>query len=180
MPQAYTLASMPDDATASDPDTPATRALAGTTLRYETRSSGSPRSVEEAAAIQGVPVSSILRTIVVRRGADDYLFVLVPGGRRIHWPRLRALLGISRMSLPDAEEARAATGYERGTITPFGAAVAWPIVADATLRDAGRVVLGGGRRGVTLHVDAAELLAFTGATVADISEPASMPNAGPR
>ena len=74
--------------------------------------------MEEAAAFQGVPVSSILRTIVVRRAADDYLFVLVPGGRRIHWPRLRALLGVNRMTLPDAEEARAATGYERGTITP--------------------------------------------------------------
>jgi len=122
--------------------------------------------------MQGVPLASILRTIVVRRGADDYLFVLVPGGRRIAWPRLRALLGVSRISLPDAEEAREATGYERGTITPFGATRDWPIIADATLRGAGRVVLGGGRRGVTLHVEAADLLAFTGATVADVSEPA--------
>jgi len=153
-------------------DTPATRALAGTSLRHEARPSGSPRSVAEAAAMQGVPLASILRTIVVRRGADDYLFVLVPGGRRIAWPRLRALLGVSRISLPDAEEAREATGYERGTITPFGATRDWPIIADATLRGAGRVVLGGGRRGVTLHVEAADLLAFTGATVADVSEPA--------
>ena len=122
--------------------------------------------------MQGVPLASILRTIVVRRGADDYLFVLVPGGRRIAWPRLRALLGVSRISLPDAEEAREATGYERGTITPFGATRDWPIIADATLRGAGRVVLGGGRRGVTLHVEAADLLAFTGATIADVSEPA--------
>lgn len=175
MPEAYTLARMSDDAPgliAPDLETPATRALAGTGLRYELRPSGSPRSVEEAAAIQGVPVASILRTIVVRRGADDYLFVLVPGGRRILWPRLRSLLGISRMSLPDADEARAVTGYERGTITPFGATTAWPIVADATLVGAGRVVLGGGQRGVTLHVDADELLAFTGATVADVSDPA--------
>ncbi|MFN8623287.1 MAG: YbaK/EbsC family protein [Chloroflexota bacterium] len=153
-------------------DTPAARALAGSTLRHELRPSGSPRSVEEAAAFQGVPVASILRTIVVRRATDDYLFVLVPGGRRIAWPRLRSLLGINRMTLPDADEAKAATGYERGTITPFGATRDWPIVADATLRGAGRVVLGGGRRGVTLHVDADELLAYTAATVADISDPA--------
>lgn len=153
-------------------DTPAVRALAGSGLRFELRPSGSPRSVEEAAAFQGVPVTSILRTIVVRRGTDDYLFVLVPGGRRIHWPRLRALLGVNRMTLPDAAEARAATGYERGTITPFGASHPWPIIADATLRGAGKVVLGGGRRGVTMHLEAVDLLAFTGATVADISEPA--------
>jgi prolyl-tRNA editing enzyme YbaK/EbsC (Cys-tRNA(Pro) deacylase) len=48
----------------------------------------------------------------VRRGAGDYVFVLVPGGREIDWKKLRAHLGVSRLSLPDAEEARAATGYE--------------------------------------------------------------------
>ena len=44
----------------------------------------------------------------------------VPGDRVISWPKLRALLGVSRLSMPDAEVARQATGYERGTITPLG------------------------------------------------------------
>ena len=48
---------------------------------------------------------------------DDYLFVLVPGIATISWPKLRALLGVSRLSMPDAATALAATGYERGTIT---------------------------------------------------------------
>ncbi len=68
---------------------------------------------------------------MIRRAADDYVFVLVPGGRQIDWPKLRAHLGVKRLSLPDADEARAATGYERGTITPFGASHAWPVIADA-------------------------------------------------
>ena len=41
-------------------------------------------------------------------------------GRRFDWPKLRAHLGVSRMSLPDADEAKAVTGYVRYTITPFG------------------------------------------------------------
>ena len=41
--------------------------------------------------------------------------MLVPGDRAISWPRLRALLGVSRLSMPDAEVAKQATGYERGT-----------------------------------------------------------------
>ena len=63
-----------------------------------------------------------MRTILVRRAADDYLFVLVPGGRRFDWPKLRAHLGTNRLSLPDRGGAKAETGYERGTITPFGRA----------------------------------------------------------
>jgi prolyl-tRNA editing enzyme YbaK/EbsC (Cys-tRNA(Pro) deacylase) len=57
----------------------------------------------------------------------------VPGDRTISWPRLRELLGISRMSMPDACDALEATGYERGTITPFGSTTAWPVVADERL-----------------------------------------------
>ncbi|MFN8233259.1 MAG: hypothetical protein U0V56_07245 [Actinomycetota bacterium] len=47
----------------------------------------------ESAAMQGIPVGSLLRTIVVPRAADDYVFVLVPGGRQIDWPKLRSCLG---------------------------------------------------------------------------------------
>ena len=46
-------------------------------------------------------------------------------------PKLRSHLGVKRLSLPSAAEARGATGYERGTITPFGATHAWPVIADA-------------------------------------------------
>jgi Cys-tRNA(Pro)/Cys-tRNA(Cys) deacylase len=80
-----------------------------------------------------VPVERLLKTLVVRRGDDDYLFVLVPGPRQLDWPKLRAHLGVSRLSLPDADVAREVTGYERGTITPFGARHAWPVLADATI-----------------------------------------------
>ena len=47
------------------------------------------------------------------------------------------------MNLPDAEEARAVTGYERYTITPFGSTRAWPVVVDATVMDQPLVSVGG-------------------------------------
>ncbi|WP_313409816.1 YbaK/EbsC family protein, partial [Aeromicrobium sp.] len=109
-------------------------------------------SLAEAAALRGVDPDRIVKTLVVRRGEDDYLFVLVPGDRQISWPKLRALLGVSRLSLPPAEDAFAATGYERGTITPFGASHPWPVVADAAVR--GTISLGGGAHGVAVTVEA--------------------------
>ena len=63
--------------------------------------------------------SAVVKTIVVRLADDDYRFVLVPGDREIAW-RKRSLLGVNRLSMPDAETARAVTGYVRGTITPLG------------------------------------------------------------
>ncbi len=153
------------------PDTPALRALEGTSLAFEVVRTERARSAEESAERQGIELGSLLRTIVVRRGAGDYVFVLVPGGREIDWKKLRAHLGVSRLSLPDAEEARSATGYERGTITPFGSATAWPVVADATVPALARVAIGGGAHGVNLHLAGPDLVATLGAAVADVTKP---------
>ena len=94
---------------------------------------GPVRSLEEAAAARGIAPKDLVKTIVVRRGDDDYVFVLVPGDREFSWPKLRTLLGVSRLSMPDAATAKAVTGYERGTITPFGATTAWPVIADEAI-----------------------------------------------
>lgn len=124
-------------------------------------------SLAEAAALRGVDPDRIVKTLVVRRGEDDYLFVLVPGDRQISWPKLRAVLNVSRLSLPSAEDAFAATGFERGTITPFGASHAWPVVADTEVR--GTISLGGGALGVAVTVEAEDVIRVLGATVADVT-----------
>src|SRR5512135_1217072 len=113
----------------SDPEVPTSPAVAALTaagVPFRVVRTEIARSAEESAALQGVPLGSLLRSILVRRAADDFLFVLVPGGRRFDWPKVRAHLGTSRLSLPDADAAREETGYERGAITPFGARRPWP------------------------------------------------------
>ncbi|WP_433285427.1 aminoacyl-tRNA deacylase [Micromonospora sp. CA-244673] len=149
---------------------PALTALDATGLPYRVIRHGPVRSLAEAAQARGVEVPDVVKTIVVRRGEDDHLFVLTPGDRVVSWPKLRQLLGVSRMSMPDAAAARAVTGYERGTITPFGASTAWPVVADERLR--GReITLGAGEHGVAVAVDADAALAALDATVADVTDP---------
>ncbi len=136
------------------------------------------QSAEESAHLQGIELAALLRTIVVRRGDDDYVFVLVPGGRRFDWPKVRAHLGVKRLSLPDADEAREATGYERGAITPFGAKRAWPVIVDAAASALERIAIGGGAHGVNLHLAPADLVAALGADVADVTVPEAMEQAG--
>ena len=149
---------------------PALAALEAAGLPYRIIRHGPVRSLAEAAAARGVAIPDVVKTIVVRRGDDDFIFVLVPGDRVISWPKLRALLGVSRLSMPDAATAKAATGYERGTITPFGASTAWPVVADERLR--GRpVTLGAGEHSAAVEVDADAVLGVLEATVADVTDP---------
>ena len=149
-------------------------ALASSGIDHRVIRHGPVRSLAEAAAARGVQPVDVVKTLVVRRADDDYLFVLVPGDRTIAWPKLRDLLGVSRLSMPDAGTALAATGYERGTITPFGSTTEWPVVADERLGDR-EITLGAGAHGVAVAVDADAALAALGATVADVTDPEPPP-----
>jgi Cys-tRNA(Pro)/Cys-tRNA(Cys) deacylase len=150
-------------------DTPALTAVRELDLEHSVLRHGPVRSLAEAADARGVEPADVVKTLVVRRGQDDYLFVLVPGDRQISWPKLRALLGVSRMSMPDAATAKEVTGYERGTITPFGSTRAWPVVADERLRGR-RITLGGGAHGVALALQSEAALDVLDAIVADVSD----------
>lgn len=147
-------------------------ALEASGLPYEITRHGRVGSLAEAAAARGVEPRDLIKTLVVRRADDDFLFVLVPGDREISWPKLRALLNVNRLSMPDKDVAMQVTGYERGTITPFGASTAWPVVADASLTgDARRrISLGAGAHGVAATVPAEAALVHLAAQIADVTE----------
>ena len=150
-------------------ETPATRAAAESGVAFEVVVTQRARSAEESASFQGLPIGRLLKTIVVRRGEDDFVFVLVPGDRQIDWKKLRGRLGVSRLSLPDRDEARRVTGYEPGTITPFGSARSWPVIVDASTGRSGVVAIGGGAHGVNIHIDVADLIALFDADDADVT-----------
>jgi Cys-tRNA(Pro) deacylase len=127
-------------------------------------------SLFEAAELLGIPASGIVKTLVVKRSDDTYLFALIPGGRSISWPKLRAVVGVNKLRLPQPDLALAATGYERGTIVPIGSTTAWPVFADESIAGQ-RIAMGAGAHGYSLFVDADDLIAAYDATVADISVP---------
>lgn len=138
-------------------------------VHHEVVRHGKVNSLEEAALLRGVDPSAVIKTMVVRRGEDDYIFVLVPGDRVIDWPKLRDVIGERRLSMPDADEALSVTGYVRGTITPFGAAQPWPVFADERLADRS-VSIGGGAHGVSITINGTTLMDTLDAATADITK----------
>ena len=127
-------------------------------------------SLEEAAALQGLSPADIVKTLVVKRHDGTFLFALVPGDRQISWAKLRAVVGVNKLRLPEAEVAFEATGYVRGTITPFGSTTAWPVFADESIVGR-RVSMGAGQSGRSLSVESDDLIRGFDTTVSDITEP---------
>lgn len=126
-------------------------------------------SLEAAAALLGVRPEAVLKSLVVKRKDGTFLFALVPGDRQISWPKLRAVVGVNKLQLPDASQALEATGYERGTITPLGSTTAWPVFIDERVVGR-RVAMGAGEHGHSAWVQADDLVTGLDARVADISD----------
>ncbi|MFV0373488.1 aminoacyl-tRNA deacylase [Microbacterium sp.] len=139
-------------------------------LAIEVRERPAAKSLPEAAALLGVRAADIVKTLVVKRSDDTFLFALIPGDRAISWPKLRAVVGVNKLRLPPPEVALAATGYERGTIVPVGSTVDWPLYADMSIVGR-RIAMGAGAHGYSMFVESDDLIAAYAATVADISQP---------
>jgi Cys-tRNA(Pro) deacylase len=148
--------------------TPAIAELTAAGIAFQVVETARASSVEESARLQGIDVTRLLKSLIVRRGEGDYLFVLMPGPRQISWKKLRRVLGVSRLTMPSAVEAKEVTGYERGAITPLGAPARLPVFADKSIPD-GPVAIGGGAPGVNVHLSSADLLGYLSATIADLS-----------
>lgn len=153
-----------------DPTERVRRAASALGLSVEIRRRPEAANLPDAARLLGLEPSDIVKTLVVKRSDDTYLFVLVPGDRSIAWPKLRAVVGVNKLQLPDPERALEATGYERGTIVPLGSTTAWPVYADESIRGR-RVAMGAGAHGYSLFVAADDLIAALHATVADVTQP---------
>lgn len=160
----------------ADPHERVRAAAAARGLDIEIRERPQAHSLPEAAALLGLQPSDIVKTLVVKTSATGsaarprYLFALVPGGRSISWPKLRAVVGVNRLHLPEPELALEATGFERGTIVPIGSTTDWPVYADETIIGR-RIAMGAGAHGYSLFTEADDLIRAYGATVADISQP---------
>lgn len=151
-------------------ETPATEAVRALGVEHRVITYGRANSIEEAAELRGVPVASVVKTLVVRRADDDYVLVCVSGDRSIAWPKLREVLGVSRASMAATEELEAVTGYVRGTVTPFGVSRPWPVIVDQVVAALPDASLGGGAHGVAINLRGADLVTAVGATVADVSD----------
>ena len=167
---------MPENTSSSDSTTPLSDGRARVAADAATRGIAidivqrpAADSLEEAATLLGISPSTIVKSLVVKRHDGTFLFALIPGDRQISWSKLRTVVGVNKLRLPEAAVALEATGYERGTITPLGSSTAWPVFADERIVGT-RIALGAGEHGFSAFVDANELVAGFAATLADISD----------
>ncbi len=151
--------------------TPVTAALDALGVPYRFFAHAGPvHSLAQAAAERGQTPEQIIRSIVFRVAAGEFVMVLAAGERRIAWPALRQYLGVSRVTMAERDEVKAVTGYELGAVSPFGLPAPMRILIDESVFAASQdlaeapaeISLGSGVRGTTVILTRADLLTALG------------------
>jgi Cys-tRNA(Pro)/Cys-tRNA(Cys) deacylase len=100
---------------------PATQALDLLSISYRLFEHASPpASLEQAARQREQSPGQVIRCILFRCGKDHFVLTLTAGPGQLSWRKLRAHLEVSRISMATRDEVLAVSGYEVGTVSPFG------------------------------------------------------------
>lgn len=116
-----------------------------------------PKSLEEAAQQRGQSPGQVIRSIVFRIAAGQFVMVLMGGPGQISWKRIRAHLGVSRITMASESEVLELTGFVRGAVTPLGLVPGLRLLADESVFIHDEVSIGSGRRGKAIILKSQDL-----------------------
>ena len=125
---------------------------------------------DEGAAKLGFDPSIMLKTLVVELVPSGKLAVaVVPVSRQLDLKAFASAVGAKKVAMADPAAAERATGYIVGGISPLGQKKRLPICIDESVLGQPRVLVSGGRRGLSVELSPSDLVTVTGAVTAKIS-----------
>jgi Cys-tRNA(Pro)/Cys-tRNA(Cys) deacylase len=122
----------------------------------------------EAADALGLDPSRVLKTLVAEVDGTPVL-AMVPVAGTLDLKALAAARGGKRAEMADPAKAQRLTGYVVGGIAPLGGRQPLPVVIDLSVADHDTVYCSAGRRGLQMELGPDDLVAATGAELAEIS-----------
>lgn len=151
--------------------TPATVALTRAGVEFSTHAyEHDPRATSfglEAAAALGLDPQEVFKTLLA--DVDGRTVVgIVPVSGSLDLKGLAAAAGGRRAEMTDPARAQRLTGYVLGGISPIGQRSSLPTYLDVTAAELTRIYVSGGRRGLDIGLDPADLIRVTGAVLAPI------------
>ncbi len=123
---------------------------------------GPVKSLEQAAEERGQRPEQIIRSILFRLRQDEYVLVLTAGPQQIDWKALRHYLGQSRVTMAKQDEVLRITGYQVGSVSPFGLPQPIRTLVDESVLAQDVISIGSGVRSTTVILTREDLLQALG------------------
>ena len=124
----------------------------------------------EAAEALGLAYDQVFKTLLVTVDGDrDPIVVVVPVSCMVSMKLVAAAVGAKKAAMCDPADAERITGYVVGGISPLGQRKRLRTVLDESVELFDTIYVSGGRRGLDIALDPADLGRLLDATVAPIT-----------
>jgi Cys-tRNA(Pro)/Cys-tRNA(Cys) deacylase len=138
--------------------TPVTQELDDLDIPYRIFTHPEPvKSLEQAARERGQEPEQVIRSLLFRLSAEEFVLALMAGPGQVDWKTLRRYVGEKRLTTADEEEMLRVTGYRRGAVSPLGLPQPLRILTDPAVFAPEEISIGSGVRGTTVILRSADL-----------------------
>lgn len=117
----------------------------------------------------GEDIRQVFKTLVLRGDRTGFFVCVVPGDAEVDLKKAARVSGNKKADLIAMKELLPTTGYIRGGCSPIGMKKPFPTFFHATATEFDFIFVSAGVRGLQLHINPNDLIAFVGATVADLT-----------
>lgn len=117
----------------------------------------------------GEDIKQVFKTLVLKGDKTGHFVCVVPGDDEVDLKKAAKVSGNKKVDLIPMKELLPTTGYIRGGCSPVGMKKAFPTYFHHTCQDFGYIYVSAGVRGLQFKIDPEQLIAYTRATVADIT-----------
>jgi Cys-tRNA(Pro)/Cys-tRNA(Cys) deacylase len=124
---------------------------------------------QEAVLALDLPAEQVFKTLIVLN-EPNLAVAVIPSNLTLDLKAAAALLKWKKCALADQAVAERRTGFLKGGISPFGQKSRLPTLLDESAMRFATVFVSGGRRGLDVEVDPADLIRLCDANVGAIGK----------
>lgn len=117
----------------------------------------------------GEDINRVFKTLVLHGDKAGYFVCVVPGNMEADLKKAAKAAGAKKADLIPMKDLLSVTGYIRGGCSPVGMKKKFPTFFHSTVSDYDFIYVSAGQRGLQFKIRPADLLAYVGASVADIA-----------
>jgi Cys-tRNA(Pro)/Cys-tRNA(Cys) deacylase len=116
----------------------------------------------------GEDIATVFKTLVLRGDRTGLFVCVIPGDKEVDLKAAAKVSGNKKCEMIPMKELLPSTGYIRGGCSPIGMKKPLPTYFHSTATDHQRIYISAGVRGLQIAIAPEELIAYVGASVADI------------
>lgn len=126
-------------------------------------------AAQHVADSLGQDIARVFKTLVLYGDRTGHIVCVVPGNTEVDLKALAKVSGNKKVEMIAMKDLLSVTGYIRGGCSPIGMKKRFPTYFHSTALSFDTIYVSAGVRGLQIEISPADIVAFTGASVADVA-----------